>query len=148
MFSALSACDSTADVDPGNSAPASPRLVIHPLCDPRRREGEAVMYRIDAQCCGAEVRQCAPELASLRDDSRIRAAAGCRSALQGSMLLERYVGSPIASLMDRVEDLQDQAELVHAARAFFRLYGDLFRSLPLPSGAVTGTLARAAKVSP
>jgi heme oxygenase len=37
-----------------------------------------------------------------------------------------------AQLMDRVDDPQDQADIVHAARAFFRLYGDVFRSLPLP----------------
>lgn len=37
-----------------------------------------------------------------------------------------------ARLMDRIEDAQDQAVIVHAARAFFRLYGDVFRSLPLP----------------
>jgi pyrroloquinoline quinone (PQQ) biosynthesis protein C len=52
-------------------------------------------------------------------------------------------------LMDRVEDLQDQADIVHAARAFFRLYGDVFRSLPLPSaGAATvATAPRATEVS-
>jgi heme oxygenase len=37
-----------------------------------------------------------------------------------------------ARLMNRIEDPQDQADIVHAARAFFRLYGDVFRSLPLP----------------
>jgi pyrroloquinoline quinone (PQQ) biosynthesis protein C len=35
-------------------------------------------------------------------------------------------------LMDRIDDPDDQAAIVHAARAFFRLYGDVFRSLPLP----------------
>jgi pyrroloquinoline quinone (PQQ) biosynthesis protein C len=35
-------------------------------------------------------------------------------------------------LMDRIEDPADQAAIVHAARAFFRLYGDVFSSLPLP----------------
>jgi pyrroloquinoline quinone (PQQ) biosynthesis protein C len=35
-------------------------------------------------------------------------------------------------LMDRVQDPGDQADIVHAARVFFRLYGDVFRSLPLP----------------
>lgn len=35
-------------------------------------------------------------------------------------------------LMDRIEDAADQAAIVHAARAFFRLYGDVFRGLPLP----------------
>jgi len=35
-------------------------------------------------------------------------------------------------LMDQIEDPQDQADIIHAARAFFRLYGDVFRGLPLP----------------
>jgi heme oxygenase len=37
-----------------------------------------------------------------------------------------------ARLMERIDDPQDQADIVHAARAFFRLYGDVFRGLPLP----------------
>ncbi|MGJ7573976.1 TenA family transcriptional regulator [Variovorax sp. RB2P76] len=36
-------------------------------------------------------------------------------------------------LMDQIEDPRDQDDIVHAARAFFRLYGDVFRSLPLPN---------------
>jgi hypothetical protein len=35
-------------------------------------------------------------------------------------------------LMNLIEDPRDQADIVHAARAFFRLYGDVFRDLPLP----------------
>lgn len=38
-----------------------------------------------------------------------------------------------ARLMDRIEDPRDQAAIVHAARAFFRLYGEVFRGLPLPA---------------
>ncbi len=37
-----------------------------------------------------------------------------------------------ALLMDQIENPNDQAAIVHAARAFFRLYGDVFRGLPLP----------------
>lgn len=35
-------------------------------------------------------------------------------------------------LMDQIESPRDQEDIVHAARAFYRLYGDVFRSLPLP----------------
>jgi hypothetical protein len=35
-------------------------------------------------------------------------------------------------LMDRIDDPADQQAIVHAARAFYRLYSDVFRSLPLP----------------
>jgi pyrroloquinoline quinone (PQQ) biosynthesis protein C len=44
-----------------------------------------------------------------------------------------------ALLMDRIEDGADQDAIAHAARAFFRLYGDVFRSLPPPR--VTGALS-------
>jgi pyrroloquinoline quinone (PQQ) biosynthesis protein C len=37
-----------------------------------------------------------------------------------------------ARLMDRIDDPRDQDDIVHAAQVFFRLYGDVFRSLPLP----------------
>ncbi len=40
-------------------------------------------------------------------------------------------------LMDRIDDPADQDAIVHAAKAFFRLYGDVFRSLPLPGAGVT-----------
>lgn len=38
-------------------------------------------------------------------------------------------------LMDQISDPQDQADIVHGAKAFFRLYGDVFRNLPLPQTA-------------
>ncbi|MBE7366031.1 TenA family transcriptional regulator [Ramlibacter pallidus] len=42
-------------------------------------------------------------------------------------------------LMDRVTDPADQDAIVHAARVFFRLYGDVFRGLPLPQARTAGT---------
>jgi hypothetical protein len=44
-------------------------------------------------------------------------------------------------LMDQIEDPRDQDAIVHAARAFFRLYGDVFRSLPLPAAAAPAPAA-------
>ncbi|WP_455204460.1 iron-containing redox enzyme family protein, partial [Kaarinaea lacus] len=32
-------------------------------------------------------------------------------------------------LMNRVEDKNDQAQIIHSAKVFFKLYGDIFRSL-------------------
>jgi len=46
--------------------------------------------------------------------------------------LDQQHTAHFARLMDRIDDPQDQADIVHAARAFYRLYGDVFRSLPLP----------------
>lgn len=38
-----------------------------------------------------------------------------------------------AMLMDRVDEPKDQQAIVRAAREFYRLYGDIFRSLPMPT---------------
>ena len=38
----------------------------------------------------------------------------------------------LAQLLDGLTEPQDQADVVHAAKMFYRLYGDVFRSLPLP----------------
>ena len=53
--------------------------------------------------------------------------------LRSHGMLDREHTAHFELLMDQVEDPQDQADIVHAARAFYRLYGDVFRSLPLPN---------------
>jgi len=54
------------------------------------------------------------------------------SYLRSHGTLDREHTAQFAILMDRVADPRDHADIVHAARAFYRLYGAVFRSLPLP----------------
>jgi pyrroloquinoline quinone (PQQ) biosynthesis protein C len=54
------------------------------------------------------------------------------SYLRSHGTLDQEHTAHFALLMDRIERPQDQAGIVHAARAFYRLYGDVFRGLPLP----------------
>jgi hypothetical protein len=54
------------------------------------------------------------------------------SYLRSHGMLDREHTAHFALLMDRIERPDDQAAIVHAARAFYRLYGDVFRGLPLP----------------
>jgi heme oxygenase len=54
------------------------------------------------------------------------------SYLRSHGTLDREHVAHFELLMDQIEDPRDQAAIVHAARAFFRLYGEVFRSLPLP----------------
>ena len=54
------------------------------------------------------------------------------SYLRSHGTLDQEHTAHFALLMDDITDPQDQADIVHAARAFFKLYGDVFRSLPLP----------------
>lgn len=54
------------------------------------------------------------------------------SYLRSHGTLDQAHTATFAQLMDRIADPADQAAIVHAARAFFRLYGDVFRGLPRP----------------
>jgi pyrroloquinoline quinone (PQQ) biosynthesis protein C len=45
------------------------------------------------------------------------------------------------TLMDRLDDADDQAAVVHAARRFYRLYGDVFRSLRAAPAAIEAVAA-------
>ena len=57
------------------------------------------------------------------------------SYLRSHGTLDRQHTATFEGLMDRIEDAQDQRDIVHAARTFYRLYGDVFRGLPLPQAA-------------
>jgi pyrroloquinoline quinone (PQQ) biosynthesis protein C len=54
------------------------------------------------------------------------------SYLRSHGTLDQEHTAHFALLMDRIDDARDQAAVVHGARAFYRLYGDVFRSLPMP----------------
>lgn len=54
------------------------------------------------------------------------------SYLRSHGTLDLQHTAQFARLMDRLTDPADRAAIVHAARAFYRLYGDVFRTLPLP----------------
>jgi hypothetical protein len=43
--------------------------------------------------------------------------------------------------MDAIADPKDQDDIVHAARMFYRLYGDVFRGLPMPVMQPAGAVA-------
>jgi pyrroloquinoline quinone (PQQ) biosynthesis protein C len=58
---------------------------------------------------------------------------GAFSYLRSHGTLDQEHTQHFALLMDQIEDPADQAAIVHAARAFYRLYGDVFRGLPLPA---------------
>ena len=66
------------------------------------------------------------------------------SYLRSHGTLDREHTAHFALLMDRVDDPADRGAIVHAARAFYRLYGGVFRGLPLPQPAGAPVHAEAA----
>ncbi|WP_295374075.1 TenA family transcriptional regulator [Pseudacidovorax intermedius] len=63
------------------------------------------------------------------------------SYLRSHGTLDQEHTAHFALLMEQIEDPADQDAIVHAAKAFYRLYGDVFRSLPLPQGQTAVTSA-------
>ncbi|MFC5606262.1 TenA family transcriptional regulator [Variovorax soli] len=55
------------------------------------------------------------------------------SYLRSHGTLDREHTAHFELLMNQVQDPGDQEAIVHAARAFYRLYGEVFRSLPAPT---------------
>ena len=82
-----------------STAPTSQRpgaLQVHHSGDASRPAVEAFIAAVYRQRYGAEVRAFAPTLVSLRDaDGETVAAAGYRSAADGPLFLERYLGTAV-----------------------------------------------------
>ena len=54
------------------------------------------------------------------------------SYLRSHGTLDQQHTAHFAELMNQIDAPEDRAAIVHAAQAFYRLYGDVFRGLPLP----------------
>ncbi len=79
------------------------------------------------------------------EGTSIQVATRAAEALQASLGLQGAAFSYLKShgsldishveffekLMNRIDDPQDQADIIHCAQVMYRLYGDIFRSLPL-----------------
>ncbi len=83
-------------------------------------------------------------LAADQIQRRLALPNGAFSYLRSHGTLDQEHVAHFQELMDRIEDPADQAAIVHAARVFFRLYGDVFRGLPMPSAPATAQAPAAA----
>jgi pyrroloquinoline quinone (PQQ) biosynthesis protein C len=57
------------------------------------------------------------------------------SYLRSHGTLDREHTAHLARLLDRLDERDDQAAVIHAARVFYRLYANVFRDLPMPLAA-------------
>jgi pyrroloquinoline quinone (PQQ) biosynthesis protein C len=86
---------------------------------------------------------------ALRAADQIQAGLNLPDAAFGYLrshgTLDVQHASDYAALVDRLDDPDDREAVIHGARMFFRLYGDVFLDLPLPVAA--GVAAAGARVS-
>lgn len=74
-------------------------------------------------------------LAADRIQGRLGLPDSAFTYLRSHGTLDQEHTQHFAKLLDFIDDPRDQADIVHAVRVFFRLYGDVFRGLPLPEAA-------------
>jgi len=68
-----------------------------------------------------------------RIQAALRLPDGAFSYLRSHGELDREHTAHFEALMNLLDDPADQQAVIHAAKMFYRLYGDVFRSLPLPA---------------
>ena len=82
---------------------------------------------------------------ALQAADRIQAGLGLPDAAFGYLrshgTLDREHTEHLARVLDRLSDAADRADVVRAARRFYRLYGDVFRDLPMPESTLAGEAA-------
>jgi hypothetical protein len=71
-------------------------------------------------------------IAADRIQAGLRLPDAAFSSLRSHGMLDQAHTAHFAQLMDRLDQPADQAAVVHCARVFYRLYGNVFRDLPMP----------------
>jgi len=84
-------------------------------------------------------------LAADRIQDNLGLPASAFSYLRSHGTLDQQHTRHLARLLDTLDDARDRAAVTHAAKMFYRLYGDVFRGLPLP--AVTADAGRSAELT-
>ena len=71
-------------------------------------------------------------LAADRIQENLGLAGNAFSYLRSHGTLDQEHTKHLATLLDALDDPRDRAAVTHAAKMFYKLYGDVFRGLPLP----------------
>jgi len=72
-------------------------------------------------------------VAADRIEDNLGLPANAFTYLRSHGTLDQEHTKHLARLLDALDDPRDRAAVTHAARMFYRLYGDVFRALPLPA---------------
>lgn len=88
---------------------------------------------------------------ALQAADRIQQSLGLPSAafsyLRSHGTLDQQHTAHFALLMDRLHDPEDQAAVLHATAMFYRLYGNVFRGLPLPDAVAADAIPATASAA-
>ncbi len=125
----IAACGADADAVRHGSPALPTELMVSYVYDRIARHNPVSFFGMVNVLEGTSIALATQAAGIIQDRLQLPAKAFSYLNSHGSLDLEHM--KFFEDLMNRLENPDDQAAVVHTARVVYRLYGDLFRSLPL-----------------
>jgi len=127
----IRACGGNPDVVRGSLPQLATELMVSYVYDRIARHNPVSFFGMVTVLEGTSIALATQVAGIIQDKLQLPATAFSYLSSHGSLDLEHI--ELLKRLMDRLDNADDQAAVVHSAKVVYRLYGDMFRSLPLAS---------------
>lgn len=127
----IRACASDADAVRGSTPQLATELMVSYVYDRIARHNPVSFFGMVTVLEGTSIALATQVAGVIQDKLQLPNQAFSYLSSHGSLDLEHI--ELLKSLMNRLDNDDDKAAVVHTAKVVYRLYGDVFRSLPLSS---------------
>lgn len=127
----IRACGSDADAVRGSTPQLATELMVSYVYDRIARHNPVSFFGMVTVLEGTSIALATQVAGVIQDKLQLPNQAFSYLSSHGSLDLEHI--ELLKSLMNRLDNDDDKAAVVHTAKVVYRLYGDVFRSLPLSS---------------
>ena len=125
----IRACGGDAEAVRAGTPKMATELMVGYVYDRIARHNPASFFGMVQVLEGTSIALATQVAGIIQEQLQLPAQAFSYLTSHGSLDLEHI--ELLKSLMNRLDDPDDQAAVVHTAKVVYRLYGDIFRSLPL-----------------
>lgn len=125
----IRACDADAEAVRAGTPKMATELMVSYVYDRIARHNPVSFFGMVQVLEGTSIALATQAAGIIQDKLQLPAKAFSYLSSHGSLDLEHI--ELLKGLMNRLEAPADQAAVVHTAKVVYRLYGDMFRSLPL-----------------
>ncbi|MEX6502263.1 TenA family transcriptional regulator [Pseudomonas zhanjiangensis] len=128
----IRACGADAEAVRAGTPKLATELMVSYVYDRIARHNPVSFFGMVQVLEGTSIALATQVAGIIQDRLQLPAKAFSYLSSHGSLDLEHI--ELLKGLMNRLEEPADQAAVVHTAKVVYRLYGEMFRSLPLASG--------------
>ncbi|TWC31392.1 heme oxygenase-like protein [Pseudomonas sp. SJZ079] len=125
----IRACGGNPDVVRGSVPKLATELMVSYVYDRVARHNPVSFFGMVTVLEGTSIALATQVAGIIQDKLQLPATAFSYLNSHGNLDLEHI--ELLKRLMDRLDNADDQAAVVHTAKVVYRLYGEMFRSLPL-----------------